>query len=82
MSLQVYIAHTGQRLNADPVSFNSLDAFNQWISQSTSIPKQNLILLTTRGKHAKLQALLTEVRHVSRIRGEILNSTAERDIRL
>ncbi|KAF2761003.1 hypothetical protein EJ05DRAFT_435379 [Pseudovirgaria hyperparasitica] len=60
MSLQVYVTHTGQRLDADPVSFNSLEALTAWLSQRTAIPKQNLLLLTTRAKQVKLQALLTE----------------------
>lgn len=62
MSLQIYVAHTGQRFTADPVAFGSLDAFRSWISKSTSIPPQDQVLLSTRGKHVKLQALLTDVR--------------------
>ncbi|OCK86217.1 hypothetical protein K432DRAFT_376876 [Lepidopterella palustris CBS 459.81] len=60
MSLQVAVAHTGQRLDADPVTFNSVDAFRAWISKATQIPTQDQILLTPRSKHVKLQALLTE----------------------
>ncbi|ORY14286.1 autophagy-related protein 11-domain-containing protein [Clohesyomyces aquaticus] len=60
MSLQIAVAHTGQRLDADPVSFNSIEALKQWISSATDIPTECQILLTTRGKHVKLQALLTE----------------------
>ncbi|KAF2747988.1 hypothetical protein M011DRAFT_442188 [Sporormia fimetaria CBS 119925] len=60
MSLQVAVAHTGQRLDADRVGFNSIDALKQWISSATQIPADSQILLTTRGKHVKLQALLTE----------------------
>jgi autophagy-related protein 11 len=61
MSLQVAVAHSGQHLDADPVSFNTIDALKHWISQATEIPPENQILLTTRGKHVKVQALLTEV---------------------
>jgi autophagy-related protein 11 len=61
MSLQIAVAHTGQRLDADPVGFNSVDALKHWISESTDIPPEYQILLTPRGKHVKLQALLTEV---------------------
>jgi autophagy-related protein 11 len=61
MSLQIAVAHTGQRLDADPVDFNSIDALKHWISTATQIPPEHQILLTPRGKHVKLQALLTEV---------------------
>jgi hypothetical protein len=61
MSLQIAVAHTGQRLDADPVGFNSVEALKQWISESTEIPPEYQILLTPKGKHVKLQALLTEV---------------------
>ena len=61
MSLQIAVAHTGQRLHADPVDFNSIEALKQWISKVTQIPPEYQILLTPRGKHVKLQALLTEV---------------------
>ncbi|KAI9786640.1 MAG: oligomeric, coiled-coil, peripheral membrane protein [Geoglossum umbratile] len=60
MSLQIFIAHTGERLRADPVLFNSLDAFRSWISRGTSIAPQNQILMTARGKQVKLQTLLTD----------------------
>ncbi|KAF2244292.1 hypothetical protein BU26DRAFT_533747 [Trematosphaeria pertusa] len=60
MSLQIAVAHTGQRLDADPVGFNSVDALKHWISRATEIPPEHQILLTPRGKHVKLQALLTE----------------------
>ncbi|KAF2814304.1 uncharacterized protein BDZ99DRAFT_379763 [Mytilinidion resinicola] len=60
MSLQVAVAHTGQRLEADPVSFNSIDALKAWIAKATQIPPQDQILLTTRSKHVKPQTLLTE----------------------
>lgn len=60
MSLQVAVAHTGQRLDADPVGFHSIEALKQWIWSATQIPTEYQILLTPRGKHVKLQALLTE----------------------
>ncbi|KAF2464702.1 uncharacterized protein BDR25DRAFT_241836 [Lindgomyces ingoldianus] len=60
MSLQIAVAHTGQRLDADPVGFNSIEALKHWISSITHIQPECQILLTTRGKHVKLQALLTE----------------------
>lgn len=61
MSLRIYIAHTGVQLDADPTSFDNLDALRVWISQASSIPPSEQILLTTRGRHVKLPALLTEV---------------------
>ncbi|USP73839.1 hypothetical protein yc1106_01113 [Curvularia clavata] len=60
MSLQIAVAHTGQRLDADPVAFTSVDALKHWISRTTEIPPEQQVLLTTQGKHVKLQALLTE----------------------
>ncbi|RMZ71528.1 Autophagy-related 11 [Pyrenophora seminiperda CCB06] len=60
MSLQIAVAHTGQRLDADPVAFSSVDALKYWISRTTEIPPEQQVLLTTLGKHVKLQALLTE----------------------
>lgn len=62
MSLQIAVAHTGQRLDVDLVGFNSIDALKQWIQGATQIPAASQILLTPRGKHVKLQALLTEVK--------------------
>lgn len=86
MSLQILIAHTGERLEVDPLGFNSLDAFRVWIEKATSIPAPDQILLTGRAKHVKLQALLLEVRNrtwrfhrQSRQRQTDLYST-ERDI--
>jgi autophagy-related protein 11 len=61
MSLQIAVAHTGQRLNADPVDFTSIDALKRWITSATQITPEAQILLTPRGKRASLQALLTEV---------------------
>jgi autophagy-related protein 11 len=61
MSLQIAVAHTGQRLDADPVSFSNIEALKDWISRATQISPDYQILLTPRGKHVKLQALLTEV---------------------
>ncbi|GME23445.1 Autophagy-related protein 11 [Neofusicoccum parvum] len=60
MSLSVFVAHAGKRLDADPVVFSSLDALKAWINNATKIPPQDQILLTPRGKHVKLQTLLTE----------------------
>lgn len=60
MALQVLIAHTGQRLQTDPGSFASLDAFKAWVAKQTTISIQNHISLTGNGKAVKFQALSTE----------------------
>ncbi|KAH5508326.1 autophagy-related protein [Parastagonospora nodorum] len=60
MSLQIAVAHTGQRLDADPVTFSSVDALKHWIARAFEIPPESQILLTPGGKHVKVQALLTE----------------------
>ncbi|KAL1987907.1 hypothetical protein VTN96DRAFT_1891 [Rasamsonia emersonii] len=60
MSLHIYIAHTGEHLLADPVSFASPDALRSWIARNTSISPQRQILMTARGKNVKLQTLATE----------------------
>ncbi len=61
MSLQVLVAHTGERLSADPVSFSSIDAFKSWLSSASAVSPPNQILLTSSGKQVKFQALLVEV---------------------
>lgn len=83
MSLQIAVAHTGQRLDADPVAFTSVDALKYWISRATEIAPEQQVLLTTQGKHVKLQALLTEVQiHHRLYRTHTNHSSVERDIRL
>lgn len=80
MSLQIAVAHTGQRLDADPVDFNSVDALKHWISRAAEIPVENQILLTPRGKHVKLQALLTEVPSKESQRPKTANSALQKVI--
>ena len=83
MSLQIAVAHTGQRLDADPVAFTSVDALKYWISRTTEIAPEQQVLLTTQGKHVKLQALLTEVNCCYSCLQFILTRViAEGDIRL
>ncbi|KKZ65280.1 hypothetical protein EMCG_08888 [[Emmonsia] crescens] len=60
MSLHIYIAHTGEQLLADPVSFASPDALRTWISRKVSIPAQRQILMTARGRNVRPQTLATE----------------------
>lgn len=61
MSLQLFAAHTGERVDADPTSFSSLDAFKTWIAKAIGVSTQAQILLTTKGKHVRQPALLNEV---------------------
>ncbi|KAI9798179.1 MAG: oligomeric, coiled-coil, peripheral membrane protein [Piccolia ochrophora] len=58
--IQIYLALTGQRFSADPVTFASLDALRSWVSRHAGISAQNQILMTSRGKQVKAQTLLTE----------------------
>lgn len=60
MSLQIYIAFTGERLLADPISFTSPEALRSWIQNHGGIAPQRQILMTARGKNVKQQHLLTE----------------------
>ncbi|EFQ99628.1 Atg11p [Nannizzia gypsea CBS 118893] len=60
MSLHIYIAHSGEQMLADPVSFASPDALRSWISRHTQIPVQRQILMTAKGKSVKTQSLATE----------------------
>ncbi|KAI9887332.1 MAG: oligomeric, coiled-coil, peripheral membrane protein [Watsoniomyces obsoletus] len=60
MSLQIFNAHSGARLKADPVSFESLDALRAWIARHTDVTSANQILITDAGKPVKLQTLLAE----------------------
>ncbi|KAF2398282.1 hypothetical protein EJ06DRAFT_532029 [Trichodelitschia bisporula] len=60
MSLQISIVPSGECITcANPVP-TSLDALRSWIAKATGIPTHDQILLTLKGKHAKLQTLLTE----------------------
>jgi hypothetical protein len=62
MSLQILIAHSGERLEcANPVP-NSLDALRSSIYNATRIPPGDQVLLTGRGRPVKAQTLLSEVR--------------------
>ena len=61
MSLQVLVAHTGERHFAEPSSFDSVEAFKAWLAKAASVPAPYQILLTGAGKQVKLQALQAEV---------------------
>ena len=80
MSLQIAVAHTGQRLDADPVGFSSIEALKLWIARATQIPPEYQILLTPQGKHVKLQALLTEVYLLFTMGLQLANEPLERDL--
>ncbi|KAG0155215.1 hypothetical protein PDIDSM_789 [Penicillium digitatum] len=60
MSLNIYIAHTGEHFLPDPVACASPDALKSWIVRNTSIPPPRQILMTARGKNVKIQTLATE----------------------
>ena len=61
MSLQVLVAHTGEKLTADPSSLDSIESFKAWLAKASSVPASYQILQTGAGKQAKLQAIQTEV---------------------
>lgn len=61
MSLQVLIAHTGDRLRADPTAFKDLDDFKSWLSDAAQVASNNQILLTANGKQIRFQTILVEV---------------------
>ncbi|KAF4632552.1 hypothetical protein G7Y89_g5582 [Cudoniella acicularis] len=50
MPLEVLFAHTGKRLDVDPGSFVSLDAFKTWVSKKSSISPKDHIALTPQGR--------------------------------
>ncbi|ELR04723.1 oligomeric, coiled-coil, peripheral membrane protein [Pseudogymnoascus destructans] len=60
MALQVYIAHTGARLQTEPGAFASLDGFKAWVADKGGVSVQNQICLTGSGKSARTQSLFTE----------------------
>lgn len=60
MSLQIFVAFTGERLLAEPISFASLEALRSWISAQAAISSSRQILMTAKGKNVKQQHLLTE----------------------
>jgi len=61
MSLQIYIAHTGERIDCAAPLPSSLDALKSWIAKSTTVPTQDQVLLTTKGRPVKTQQLYSEV---------------------
>ncbi|KUJ07923.1 Taz1-interactin-like proteing factor 1 [Mollisia scopiformis] len=60
MAIQIYLAHTGQRLQADPETFATLDAFKSWVAKQSKITIQDQISLTDQGRPVKFQGLSSE----------------------
>ncbi|KAF2429176.1 hypothetical protein EJ08DRAFT_591198 [Tothia fuscella] len=60
MSLRIFIIPSGESIESTAPPPTSLDGLRQWVAKATSIAQQNQILLTNKGKHVKLQTLLTE----------------------
>jgi autophagy-related protein 11 len=61
MSLQIYLAHSGERIDCAAPLPTSLDSLKSWIAKATTIPPQDQVLLTTKGKPFKQQNLFSEV---------------------
>lgn len=61
MSLQIYIAHTGERIDCAGPLPSSLDALKSWIANKTKVAASDQILLTTKGRTVKTQQLYSEV---------------------
>ncbi|KAL5624893.1 hypothetical protein BROUX41_004953 [Berkeleyomyces rouxiae] len=59
-TLDVFVAHSGQKLVADSSHFMSVDEFKSWISHATSIPTSNVVVLTRSGRSAKAQSIHLE----------------------
>nr|POF04043.1 autophagy-related protein 11 [Quercus suber] len=60
MSIQIFLGHSGQRLDLDTTSIGTVDALRNWITQHADIPARSQILLTASGKQVRNQTLLTE----------------------
>lgn len=61
MSLVIYIAHSGDKVAADPSRINSLEALRGFVDKNAGIPPNKQVFLTSRGKQVRVQTLLTEV---------------------
>ncbi|KAF6831407.1 autophagy-related protein 11 [Colletotrichum musicola] len=58
--MQLLIAHTGQRLQADATHFSTLDDLKAWVATRLAIPANQVVALTSQGRAVKLQTLLEE----------------------
>lgn len=61
MSLRIYIIPTGDFIQSTGPPPTSLEGLRSWVAEATNIPTHDQILLTPKGRHVKLQTLLTEV---------------------
>ena len=59
MSLQIFIVPSGDCIVPDSIP-TTLEDLRAYLSKATSIRPQDQILLTSKGKHVKLQNFLTE----------------------
>jgi autophagy-related protein 11 len=60
MSLIIYVAHSGNKIVAEPTKINSLDALRAWVQRTAHIPVNKQVFLTSKGKAVRPQTLLTE----------------------
>ncbi|KAH0287371.1 hypothetical protein M436DRAFT_85777 [Aureobasidium namibiae CBS 147.97] len=60
MSLIIYVAHSGNKIVAEPTKINNLDALRAWVHHTAHIPVNKQVLLTAKGKAVRPQTLLTE----------------------
>jgi autophagy-related protein 11 len=63
MSLQIFTIPAGECIQCPDPVVTSLETLRTWIAKATNIPSEDQILLTARGRHVKLQSLLTDVRY-------------------
>jgi hypothetical protein len=57
MSLIIYVAHSGNKIVAEPTKINSLDALRAWVQRSAHIPVNKQVFLTSKGKAVQLLLL-------------------------
>ncbi|KAL8649162.1 MAG: hypothetical protein Q9210_004569 [Variospora velana] len=78
MSLQIYIAHTGQSLSTTS-RHTALENLQSWIARNSSIESQDQILMTARGKQVKLQTLSLET-EIFVYNRQILSASAQANL--
>ncbi|KEQ97274.1 hypothetical protein AUEXF2481DRAFT_3106 [Aureobasidium subglaciale EXF-2481] len=60
MSLTIHVAHTGNRVVAEPTKVNSLDGLRAHVHRAVNIAPNKQVFLTNKGKAVRAQTLLTE----------------------
>ncbi|KAI4724465.1 hypothetical protein E4T49_07808 [Aureobasidium sp. EXF-10728] len=60
MSLIIYVAHSGNKVVAEPAKVNSLESLRAWVQRTAHIPVNKQVFLTNKGKAVRPQTLLTE----------------------